>query len=214
MARVPCRRSSSSARPEPGRACYGAAAAWRTRTRPTGGTRADLVALIRIAARNADQLDRLRRWLAPARRPVRAALAPIRTNTRRRSRRHIAAHYDLGNELFLRMLDETMTYSCAMFESPRMSLEEAQTAKLEAICRKLDLRADDRLLEIGTGWGSLALHAAATRECHVTTTTISAEQHAYAESLIRQAGLANRVTVLLWTTGTSPAPTTSWRQSR
>jgi cyclopropane-fatty-acyl-phospholipid synthase len=157
----------------------------------------DLVKLIRVAARNAHRLDRIRRFLEPASRPLRAALAPIRTNTRRRSRQHIAAHYDLGNELFSRMLDPTMTYSCAIFERPWMSLEDAQLAKLEAICRKLDLGPGDHLLEIGTGWGSLALHAAVTRGCRVTTTTISAEQHAYASSLIRQAGVEDRVTVLL-----------------
>ena len=157
----------------------------------------DLVELIRVAARNVSRLDRLRRRCTPLRRPVQAALAVGRANTRARSRRDIAAHYDLGNELFSRMLDPTMTYSCAMYGRPGMSLEEAQRRKLEAICRKLQLRAGDRLLEIGTGWGALAVHAAGTRGCHVTTTTISAEQHAYAQRKVRQAGLDDRVTVLL-----------------
>jgi cyclopropane-fatty-acyl-phospholipid synthase len=157
----------------------------------------DLVELIRLAARNAGRLDRIRRWLAPVRRPALALRARVHANTRRRSRRHIAAHYDLGNELFSRMLDPTMTYSCARFERSGMSLEEAQVAKLESICEKLDLGPEDHLLEIGTGWGALAVHAAATRGCRVTTTTISAEQHAYASEKVREAGLEAQVTVLL-----------------
>ena len=157
----------------------------------------DLVTLIRLAARNAAGLDRLRRLGMPISRPVQAVIGRLQTNTRRRSRRDIAAHYDLGNELFSRMLDPTMTYSCAMFEHPTMSLMDAQLAKFEAICDKLDLQPGDRVLEIGTGWGVFALHAARTRGCRVTTTTISAEQHAYAEERVRRAGLQDRVTVLL-----------------
>lgn len=157
----------------------------------------DLVALIRVAARNAGRLDQVRRWLAPFRALRQQFGALLPGNTRRRSRRDIAAHYDLGNQLFARMLDRTMSYSCAVFEHPDMTLEEAQETKLEKICRKLELRPDDHLLEIGTGWGSLALHAAQTRGCQVTTTTISREQHAYTTQRVRDAGLEDRVTVLL-----------------
>jgi cyclopropane-fatty-acyl-phospholipid synthase len=113
------------------------------------------------------------------------------------AKRHIAAHYDLGNEMFRLFLDESMTYSCAFFESPEMSLAEAQEAKLDRVCRKLELSPDDHLLEIGTGWGSLALHAAGRYGCRVTTTTISREQHAVAVERVRDAGLADRVTILL-----------------
>src|SRR5579875_3898761 len=127
----------------------------------------DLVALVRLAARNAALADRPRQRLAPLTRPLRHARALARPATRRRRRRDIAAHYDLGDQLFSRMLDETMTYSCAVFDSPRATLEEAQRAKLELVCRKLELSPQDRVLEIGTGWGSFALHAASTRGCQV-----------------------------------------------
>ncbi len=157
----------------------------------------DLVAVIRVAARNAVRIDRTRAWFAPVRWPLQRLRAVVTRNTRARSRRGIAAHYDLGNELFSRMLDPTMSYSCAIFESPAMTLEEASVTKLELVCSKLDLCPDDHLLEIGTGWGGLAVYAASTRGCRVTTTTISREQHEYAVQRVRQAGLEDRVTVLL-----------------
>jgi cyclopropane-fatty-acyl-phospholipid synthase len=156
----------------------------------------DLVGVIRLAARNAALTDRARRRLLPLTRPARVARALARPSTRVRRRRDIATHYDLGDELFRRMLDPTMTYSCALFESPRATLERAQRAKLELVCEKLELGAGDRVLEIGTGWGSFALHAASTRSCHVTTTTISGDQHAYASARVREAGLEDRVSVL------------------
>jgi cyclopropane-fatty-acyl-phospholipid synthase len=157
----------------------------------------DLVALVRLAARNATGLDRLRRRLAPFRVPIQRLRAWLWPSTRMRRRRDIAAHYDLGNQLFSRMLDPTMSYSCAVFEDQGMTLEEAQLAKLELICEKLDLGPGDHLLEIGTGWGALAIHAATTRGCRVTTTTISREQHSHVVEAIHRAGLEDRVTVLL-----------------
>jgi cyclopropane-fatty-acyl-phospholipid synthase len=157
----------------------------------------DVTAVIRVAARNAHRLDRLRTVLAPLLRPAQCARALALRNTRRRSRRDVAAHYDLGNELFALMLDSTMMYSCALFERPEMTLREASLAKLEQACRKLDLGPEDHVLEIGSGWGGFALHAAATRGCRVTTTTISREQHDYTLAQVRRAGLADRVTVLL-----------------
>ncbi len=117
-------------------------------------------------------------------------------NTRSGSRRNIAAHYDLGNDFYSPLLDETLTYSAALFERPDATLREAQVAKLDRICRTLDLRPDDHLLEIGTGWGSLALHAAERYGCRVTTTTISTAQREMAERRVRDAGLADRVRVL------------------
>jgi cyclopropane-fatty-acyl-phospholipid synthase len=157
----------------------------------------DLTALVRLAARNAPGLDRLRARIAPVRVPIQRIRATARRSTRKRRRRDIAAHYDLGNELFSRMLDRTMSYSCAVFGEGAVSLEDAQVAKLELICDKLDLRPIDDLLEIGTGWGALAIHAAATRGCRVTTTTISREQYDHAVAAVRRAGLEDRVTVLL-----------------
>jgi len=157
----------------------------------------DLVAVIRLGARNVVALDRVRAALTPLRAPIQIARGAIARNTRVRSRRDIAAHYDLGNELFSRMLDPTMSYSCALFERPGMTLEEAQVAKLEQICDKLELRPEDHLVEIGTGWGGLAIHAAATRGCRVTTTTISREQREYALAEVQRAGLADRVEIRL-----------------
>jgi cyclopropane-fatty-acyl-phospholipid synthase len=157
----------------------------------------DLVALTRIAALNVGALDTFRRRLAPVLIPVQRWARWLARNTPVRSRRRIAAHYDLGNELFALFLDRTMMYSCAVFESPQATLEEASLAKLERVCAKLDLRPEDHLLEIGTGWGGLAVYAAANYGCRVTTTTISREQHAYACERVREAGLEDRVSVLL-----------------
>jgi cyclopropane-fatty-acyl-phospholipid synthase len=157
----------------------------------------DLASVIRAAARITARADPLRKLLVPLRAPLRWLGAVLRPRTRRRSRREIAAHYDLGNQLFSRMLDPTLSYSCAIFERAGMSLEQAQLAKLERVCEKLQLAASDRVLEIGTGWGAFAIHAAATRGCHVTTTTISREQRDYAVERIRRAGLADRVTVVM-----------------
>jgi cyclopropane-fatty-acyl-phospholipid synthase len=157
----------------------------------------DLVALIRLAAVNAFVIDRFRRPMAPVRAPMQRLRAALRPVTRQRSRQDIAAHYDLGNELFELMLDPTMSYSCAVFEHPEMTLEDAQVTKLERICERLELGPADHLLEIGTGWGALAIHAAQTRGCRVTTTTISAEQYRYARALVALTGLGDRVTVLM-----------------
>jgi cyclopropane-fatty-acyl-phospholipid synthase len=157
----------------------------------------DLVAVIRLAARNASLLDDVRRFTAPLWTPGQRLRAVANRNTRRASRRHIAAHYDLGDELFERMLDPTMMYSCALFERSGMTLEEASVAKLERVCEQLQLGPGDHLVEIGTGWGGLAVYAAATRGCRVTTTTISEHQHAYAVQRVHEAGLQDRVEVLL-----------------
>jgi cyclopropane-fatty-acyl-phospholipid synthase len=152
----------------------------------------DVVSLVRIGAREMPRLDRWRRPLEP----LRDLLTHVPRNTRAGARRHIAAHYDLGNELFGLFLDETMTYSCAVFEPPGLSLSEAQEAKLDRVCRKLELGPGDHVLEIGAGWGSFALHAASRFGCRVTTTTISSEQHRVATARVRDAGLEDRVTVL------------------
>jgi cyclopropane-fatty-acyl-phospholipid synthase len=157
----------------------------------------DLVALTRIAALNVGALDQLRRLLAPVLIPLQRWARWLARNTPMRSRKRIAAHYDLGNELFALFLDRTMMYSCAVFERPGASLEDASLAKLERVCAKLALRKSDHLLEIGTGWGGLAVYAAKHYGCRVTTTTISQEQHAYACQRVREEGLEERVTVLL-----------------
>jgi cyclopropane-fatty-acyl-phospholipid synthase len=157
----------------------------------------DLVSLTRIAARNLAPLDRWRRRAHPVLGPLQRAMSLVPRNTRTGARRNISAHYDLGNPLFEAFLDRRLVYSCALFEEDGQSLEDAQLAKLERACAWVELGPDDHLLEIGTGWGALAVHAATTRGCRVTTTTISREQHAYATDLVREHGLDDRVDVVL-----------------
>jgi cyclopropane-fatty-acyl-phospholipid synthase len=157
----------------------------------------DLVALTRIGARNMRAMDAMRRAWHPVLHRAQRLADMVPRNDVAGSRRNIAAHYDLGNQLFSLFLDPTMMYSCAYFESPEQSLEDAQRAKLDRACRALDLGPDDHLLEIGTGWGTMAIHAAEHYGCRVTTTTISGEQHAYALEQVRDRGLEDRVTVLL-----------------
>jgi cyclopropane-fatty-acyl-phospholipid synthase len=152
--------------------------------------------VIRLCALNIEPFDRIRRALAPLRAPLRRAAGIGRRNTRSRARAAIAAHYDRGNELFELMLDPTMTYSCGFFESPTATLEDASRAKLDRVCRKLGLGPDDHVLEIGTGWGSFAAHAAGECGCRVTTTTLSREQFDYTRELIGRLGLEDRVTLL------------------
>ncbi len=129
--------------------------------------------------------------------PLRRMLHWLNRNSPDGSRRNIAAHYDLGNDLFALFLDDTMAYSCGVFEREDATLHEAQVAKFERVCRRLRLSPSDHLLEIGTGWGGFALHAASRYGCRVTTTTISREQHDWARERIRAAGLSDRVTLLL-----------------
>jgi cyclopropane-fatty-acyl-phospholipid synthase len=134
--------------------------------------------------------------LARFARPARKFLHWMNRNTRRGSRKNIAAHYDLGNDFYALWLDRKMMYSSAYFASPDMSLDAASTAKLERICRKLDLSASDSVIEIGSGWGGFAIYAAANFGCHVTTTTISLEQYELARQRIAAAGLEDRITLL------------------
>jgi len=157
----------------------------------------DLVALLRIAARDVSRGDPLRRRLAPLLLPFqRLATLPM-LNTRSGARSNIAAHYDLGNEMFELFLDrEAMMYSCAYYETGEETLERAQHVRLERVCDALELKPSDHLLEIGTGWGGMAVHAASTRGCRVTTTTISREQREYAEARVTAAGLEDLIDVI------------------
>jgi cyclopropane-fatty-acyl-phospholipid synthase len=157
----------------------------------------DLTALIRLMIVNRDVMQSMEGGAAIATAPLRRILHWLNRNSPDGSRRNIAAHYDLGNDLFELMLDETMAYSCAVFERDDATLHDAQIAKFERICRKLRLAPDDHLLEIGTGWGGFAIHAASRYGCRVTTTTISREQHDWAKEKVAAAGLGDRITLLL-----------------
>jgi cyclopropane-fatty-acyl-phospholipid synthase len=156
----------------------------------------DLAAVTRLFVANLEVLDALEGGIARLGRPVLRLLHWFNRNSRRGSRRNILAHYDLGNALFERLLDPTMMYSAAMFNSLEQSLEQGQLNKLERICDKLALHPDDHLLEIGTGWGSLAIHAATRHGCRVTTTTLSEAQYAHTLQRVRDLGLQERITVL------------------
>ena len=156
----------------------------------------DLPELIEIITVNLASMDALEGPVARLLSPLSRAAYWLDRNTRAGSRRNIVSHYDLGNDFFRVFLDPTMTYSCAIFENGASSLEAAQIEKIDRACRKLRLGPSDHLLEIGTGWGALATHAASRYGCRVTTTTISDEQHRLASERVRLAGLSGRVEVL------------------
>ncbi|EPJ94338.1 MULTISPECIES: SAM-dependent methyltransferase [Pseudomonas] len=160
-------------------------------------TSPDLTKVIRVLVSNMDVLDAMEGGLARLGRPLIRGLHWINRNTRKGSQKNIAAHYDLGNEMFEQFLDPTMMYSAAQFLSPDDTLEQAQLNKLARICQKLDLKPEDHLLEIGTGWGSMALFAAQHYGCKVTTTTLSKEQFDYTKTRVEALGLQDQVTLLL-----------------
>ncbi len=156
----------------------------------------DLVTLIRVLLRNQDALSALDRGWGRLSAPLRWLAHALRRNTRRGSRRNIAAHYDLSNDFYRLFLDETMAYSCGIFEHADSTLHHASLAKFERVCRKLRLAPGEHLLEIGSGWGGLAIYAAQHFGVRVTTTTISRQQYELAAERIRAAGLERRITLL------------------
>jgi len=178
-------------------------AAYRQLLRGSGGMAAaymakewecdDLVTLIRIAALNTPKMDAWRQRLIPI---TRLTARLHKSNTPHKAKQQIAQHYDLGNQLFELFLDPTMSYSCAVFKDSNQDLHQASLHKLQLVCDKLKLQPTDHLLEIGTGWGELAVYAAQNYGCKVTTTTISKEQELYTKDKIKQAGLENKITVL------------------
>ena len=158
----------------------------------------DLTNLVRILVRNRDLLDSMEGGLATMASWLLKGVHQLRKNSRSGSRRNIADHYDIGNDLFELFLDkEWMMYSSALYHSGDESLGLAQQQKLARLCDKLDLQASDHLLEIGTGWGGAAVFAAKNYGCQVTTTTISEEQYKLAVQRVELADVADRVTVLL-----------------
>ena len=156
----------------------------------------ELSDLLQILIRNRDVLEQMDTGLARFSAPLQKVLHIMNRNTRKGSRKNIAAHYDLGNDFYQLWLDRTMMYSSAYFETQDTTLEDASIEKLDRICRKLNLSSEDSVIEIGTGWGGFAIHAARHYGCHVTTTTISQQQYDYAQQAIRDAGMEDRITLL------------------
>jgi cyclopropane-fatty-acyl-phospholipid synthase len=160
-------------------------------------TSPDLTKLVRLMVRNIDILDQMEGGLALLSKPLLKAFHYLNQNSAKGSRRNIAAHYDLGNDLFQLFLDPTMMYSSGIFPSAEADMEQASLNKLEIICQKLELKSSDHLVEIGTGWGGLAIYAAKHYGCKVTTTTISEQQYNLAKLRVEQAGLSDKITLLL-----------------
>ncbi|HEA50797.1 SAM-dependent methyltransferase [Marinobacter antarcticus] len=156
----------------------------------------DLVALLRFFTRNIDRMNEFEDRFSWVTKPALKGLHWLNRNTKDGSRKNISAHYDLGNDLFETFLDPTMMYSSAIYPNDDSTLEEAAVHKLDTICRKLELSPGDRVIEIGTGWGGFAVHAAKHYGCHVTTTTISKEQLELARERVRGEGLEDRITLL------------------
>ncbi|MFT5049835.1 MAG: cyclopropane-fatty-acyl-phospholipid synthase [Chlamydiales bacterium] len=159
-------------------------------------TSSDPTAVVRLFVRNQDALAGLEGGLARLSRPLLAIRHALRRNNEGGSRDNIRAHYDVSNDFFALFLDDTMTYSCGIFENDSSTMRDASIAKIDHLCMKLGLRPTDHLLEIGTGWGAFALHAAREYGCRVTTTTISREQHDLAAQRIQDAGLEDQITLL------------------
>lgn len=156
----------------------------------------DLTGLIRLAARNLAVLNKLENRFAGISKAFEKANHQLRNNDKSGSKSNILAHYDLGNDMYQRFLDETMMYSSAVYKNPKATLRQAQQHKLELICQRLQLTSDDQVIEIGTGWGGFAIYAATHYGCHVTTTTISDAQFDEAKARVQAAGLEDKITLL------------------
>jgi cyclopropane-fatty-acyl-phospholipid synthase len=156
----------------------------------------DLVGLATLAGHNLERLDRIRRPFHPVTGPIQRLGLTMPRTTRSRGKSQIAAHYDLGNDLFSLFLDPSMNYSSGVYSGPEDDLEAAQINKMNRIAEGLELGPDDHLLEIGTGWGGLAVHLAESTGCRITTTTISKEQAVLARKRVEGAGLSDRVDVI------------------
>ncbi len=159
-------------------------------------TTPDITAVVRFFALNLPVLDELKQRFGWLTLPVQWLRQVSRINTRSRAKRNILSHYDLGNDLYRAFLDAQMQYSSAIYCSPHETLEQAQHNKLQRICEQLKLREGDHLLEIGSGWGGLAIFAAEHYGCQVTTTTISDAQYRYASEAIIEAGLTEKIRLL------------------
>ncbi|MPW35479.1 cyclopropane-fatty-acyl-phospholipid synthase family protein [Vibrio sp. B1Z05] len=156
----------------------------------------DLTVVMKIMALNLNALDDMNSKQSLLTRFAYKLGHWLNRNTQLNSKKNISAHYDLGNDLYQRFLDKNMLYSAAVYHSAEDSLEQAQINKMERLCQQLQLCADDTVIEIGTGWGGMAIYMVQTYGCHVTTTTISQEQFLYAKQQIQLAGLTDKITLL------------------
>ncbi|MDC1446845.1 cyclopropane-fatty-acyl-phospholipid synthase family protein [Candidatus Thioglobus sp.] len=156
----------------------------------------NLVELIQIIIRNKKTMEGLESGLARLTNPITKIIHRLRQNTLKGSKSNILAHYDLSNDFYKLWLDSTMTYSSGIFLNKKSSMLDASVEKLDRLCRKLNLNSSDHVLEIGTGWGSFATHAAKNYGCKVTTTTISDNQFNYVAELISKENLDNKITLL------------------
>lgn len=157
----------------------------------------NLTGLVRIMLRNRQVMDQVEGGFSLFKAPILRLMHWLNRNSQAGSRRNIEAHYDLGNEMFELFLDPTMMYSCAYYPDSEASLDQAATAKLQRICKKLQLSETDHVVEIGTGWGGFAIYAATHFGCKVTTTTISKQQYEIARQRVIAAGLEDKVTLLM-----------------
>ena len=156
----------------------------------------DIVALIRILIRNQNVMNKFDSGIASLAKPINKSIHRRRKNTLSGSKKNILAHYDLSNEFYQLWLDDTMTYSCGIFENKNSTMKEASIKKLDSLINKLNVKPGDTILEIGTGWGSFACHAAKEYGCKVITTTISDSQYDYAKEKISLENLDNQITLL------------------
>ena len=157
----------------------------------------NLTNVIRVLARNTEAQDKLENLFTLLFQPFLKVMHKLNENSVRGSKKNISRHYDLSNDFFSLFLDKNMMYSSAIYKSRKTSLEDASTNKLDVICKKLNLKKTDHVIEIGTGWGGFAIYAAKNYGCKVTTTTISIEQYKFAKQKIKEAGLGKKIKVLL-----------------
>jgi cyclopropane-fatty-acyl-phospholipid synthase len=157
----------------------------------------DLTSALRIMALNRDSFERLDKGWSKISAPLNRIWHFLRKNTRSGSRKNIVAHYDLGNDFYRLFLDDTLTYSCGIFDADGSTMRDASIAKYNRICRKLELSPDDEVIEIGSGWGSFAIYAAQNFGCRVTTTTISDQQFKLAQQRIADSGVADRIDLVM-----------------
>ncbi|GEA49931.1 cyclopropane-fatty-acyl-phospholipid synthase [Vibrio inusitatus NBRC 102082] len=156
----------------------------------------DLTAVMRLMALNLNSLDNMNRKQSLVKKLAYKMGHWLNRNTHTNSKKNIGAHYDLGNDLYTRFLDSNMLYSAAVYNNSNDTLEQAQINKMDRLCQQLELQPGDSVIEIGTGWGGMAIYMAKTYGCQVTTTTISEEQFAFAQQKVQEQGLSEQVTLL------------------